>query len=182
MDWKEFLEKVIGHVAWPIAAFFIVAQFKNELRDFVKRIRTAKYKDVEVNLGEEIQAVKQEAENFGITIFYPEAAFPPDDVRDVEAEPEWAFIRSWQDIESLLKALHQSRTGLTKKREPIPKIIKFLVEQGVIQKDLADLLFKIQDVRNKIVHVEDSRLTRGEALEWLGISKSVKDRLSQRLR
>ena len=178
----EFVEKVIGHIAWPIAAFFIVAQFKNEIRGFVRWIRTAKYKDVELNLGQEIQAVKQEAENAGITIFYPDTAFPAETVSSIEAEPEWAFIKSGQEIESVVTNLYRQTSGSYEKRESISAIIKFLTERDIIPEELADLVSKIQGVRNKIVHVSDSELTRGEALEWLGISKSVKDRLEQRFR
>ena len=176
----EFIEKIIGHIAWPIAAFFIVTQFKHEIREFVRRIRTAKYKDVELNLGQEIQSVKQGAEDAGITIFYPDTAFPAETVSSIEAEPEWVFIKSWQEIESVLTKLYRQTTG-NEKRESISEIIKFLTEEGVIQEELAELVSKIKGIRNKIVHVSDSELTRGEALEWLGISKSVKDRLEQRL-
>jgi hypothetical protein len=178
----EFIEKIVGHIAWPLAAIFIVAQFKNEIQGFVRRIRTAKYKDVELSLGQEIQFVKQEAEAAGITIYYPEAAFSQDAVRSVESEPEWAFIKSWQEIETLLTSLYRQATGNLTKREPIPQIIKLLAREGVIQQDLAELVSKIRDVRNKIIHLSDSELTKGEALEWLGISKSVKDRLQQRLK
>ncbi len=181
MNWMEFTEKIVGHVSWPIAIFSTAVLFRSEIRGFVRRIRTAKYKDMELNLGHEIQSVKQEAEDAGITIYYPDAAFPPDTVSSIESEPEWAIIKSWQEIESVLTTLYRQATGSEEKRESIPEIINILAQKGMIQRDLADLVAKIREVRNKIVHVSDSELTRGEALEWLGISKSVKDRLEQRL-
>jgi len=103
-------------------------------------------------------------------------------VSSIEAEPEWAFIKSGQEIESVVTKLYRQTSGSYEKRESISAIIKFLAERDIIPEELADLVSKIQGVRNKIVHVSDSDLTRCEALEWLGISISVKDRLEQRLR
>ena len=181
MNWMEFTEKIVGHVSWPIAAVSTALLFRSEIRGFLKRVHTAKYKDMELNLANEIQTVKQEAEDAGITIYYPDAAFSPNIVDSFETDPEWTFIKSWQEIESVLTQLYRQTTGNEDKRVSTPQIIALLADQNIIGKDLADLVEKIRSVRNKIVHVSDSNLTRGEALEWLGISKSVKDRLEQRI-
>lgn len=57
MNGLEFLEKMASHLAWPIAALLIAHQFREEIRQFLRRIRNAKYGGVEVSLGQEIQQI-----------------------------------------------------------------------------------------------------------------------------
>ena len=59
-------------------------------------------------------------------------------------------------------------------------MINTLIAEGVIDESMGNLIQKLRNVRNKIVHTADPDVTRGEALEWLGISKSVRNRLVQK--
>ena len=60
--------------------------------------------------------------------------------------------------------------------------LSYLEGKGLIDAKMTMLIQKLQSTKNLIVHNSDSSITRGEALEWLGISKSIKDRLEQKLR
>ena len=182
MEWFSIIERIIGHIAWPIAAVFIVSQFSDELKNFIRRIKNAKYKDVELDLESEIQEIKYDAENAGITINYPSSTFPDDSIKNIEAAPEWAFIKSWQEIENVIMDLYSQTSGAMIRQGPISHIISVLIENGTIDKSMADLVNKLRAIRNKIVHTTEPEITRGEALEWLGISKSVRDRLAQKIK
>ncbi len=101
-------------------------------------------------------------------------------IRNIEAAPEWAFIQSWQDIENVIMQLHLKKHGALSPKGPISNIINTLVTDGVIDESMGNIIQKLKNVRNKIVHASEPEVTRGEALEWLGISKSVRDRLVQK--
>ncbi len=180
MEWFQIIERIIGHIAWPIAAFFIVAQFSDELKSFIRRIKNAKYKGVEIDLSNEIQSIKNDAELAGITIAYPSGSFPEDSIRNIDVAPEWAFIQSWQDIENVIFQIYAKKHGAPSSKGPISNVINTLVTDGVIDESMSNIIQKLKNVRNKIVHAVDPDVTRGEALEWLGISKSVRDRLVQK--
>ncbi len=64
----------------------------------------------------------------------------------------------------------------------LEKCLENLENKGIVHPEMAIVIRKLQSTRNLIVHDSESRITRGEALEWLGISKSVKDRLEQKLK
>lgn len=180
MEWLKIIERIIGHLAWPVAAFFIIRQFSDELRLFIKRIKNAKYNGVELDLSSEIEAIKTDAENAGVTISYPSSTFPTDSIQNIAAAPEWAFIKSWQEIENVLMHLYSSISN-QEHRGSIILVISSLVSEGIIDQSMATLIDKLRTVRNKIVHSSESEVTRGEALEWLGIAKSVNDRLLTKL-
>ena len=148
---------------------------------FLKRINTAKYKDLEINLAEQLENLKNDASNAGVTIMYSPESFPTDNITNIEAAPEWAFIKAWQEIENVVGDYYAQVSGLSEKRVPFRKAASYLKQKGIIDGEMAMLLDKIQNTRNLIVHSTDSSITRGEALEWLGISRSVRDRLAQKL-
>lgn len=180
MEWFQIIERIIGHVAWPLAAYFIVGQFSDELKSFIRRIKNAKYKGVELDLGNEIQSIKDDAELAGVTITYPIGSFPEESIRNINAAPEWAFIQSWQDIENVIFQLYSKKHPVDSPRAPTGNVINTLIAEGVIDESMGNLIQKLRNVRNKIVHTADPDVTRGEALEWLGISKSVRNRLVQK--
>lgn len=41
MAWFEIVEKIIGHIAWPLAAYLIVRQFSDEVKPLFKKLKTA---------------------------------------------------------------------------------------------------------------------------------------------
>ena len=183
MEILGVIEKTIGHIAWPLAVFLIFHQFSSEIKTFIKRIKNAKYKGVELDLENEIQNIKSNAESAGITILYPSSSFPEDSIRNIEIAPEWAFIKSWQEVENVLLSYYSKISGLKKTgRVSIRMTLSYLESKGLIDAEMTMLIQKLQSTRNLIVHNSDSNITRGEALEWLGISKSIKDRLEQKLR
>lgn len=181
MGWLELIERIIGHLAWPIAVFLILNQFRTELGSAIKRIRSARYKGAEINLEQEMTEIKDDAEMAGITIAYPPGSFAEDSIRSIELAPEWAFIKSWQDIENVIMSLKSKLPDDKKYRGPITLVVQGLVEEGIVDPKMASLIDKLRIVRNRVVHGVDPDVTRGEALEWLGISRSVKDRLAQKL-
>lgn len=181
MEWFEILERIIGHIAWPLAAFLIVRQFSDEVKLLFKKVKTAKIKGVELDLSNEIQSIKNEAESAGITILYPTGSFPADSIKSIEAAPEWAFIQSWQEIDNVLLKIQSERYPDMRRSGSTIAVTEELYRDNLIDDALKNLLHKLRKVRNGLVHAEDPDITRGEALEWLGISKSVKDRLIQRL-
>lgn len=142
------------------------------------RIKKASYKGVEIDLEKEFQEVKREAEDIGITII-PGDPFSDEAVRTYNEAPEWAFIKSWQETENLVLGAARTILPSQTRTSNITKIIEDLVKAGVIDAGMAELIRKMREIRNMIVHGGQAVVTRGEALEWLGISKSIRQRLKQ---
>ncbi len=124
MELLDFFEKITGHLAWPLVVFFIFRQFADEIRSFIKRIKNAKYKGVEFNLEKEMQEIKSDAESAGITIFYPQSSFPEDSIKNIEIAPEWAFIKSWQEIENVLIHYYSTVSGSKSEKVNVRKVLR----------------------------------------------------------
>jgi len=189
IEYFEIIEKLIGHLAWPVAIYFIFYKFKSDVSTFLKRINRAKIKGLEVNLEQGLNEIKTEVSEAGITIAYPQSSFSKETISNIEVAPEWAFIMSWQEIENLLLKYYEGKkvgdkyysTRNKNYIDSINWILQDLFKKGIISDSLLSVIQNLKDMRNMVVHKTNPDVTKGEALEWLGISRSVKNRLSQRL-
>jgi len=184
MNIYEFISSMIEHLAWPMTLIVIIKLSMPEIKNLLanNRILKAKYKGIEVSIEKDIQEIKQDAENAGVTIMYPINSLTTDGIQSLEAAPEWAFIQSWQEIEKIVGDHYKQVSGMVFSNVPFLKALAYLEKNNFIDNEMAMLIGKIRNIRNKIVHGKDAHVTKGEAIEWLGISKSIRDRLIQKLK
>ena len=181
MEYLKILVQVIGHIAWPIVVLTIAIYFKKEVSALLRRVTRAKYKGVELDLENAFQEVKTEAIDAGITVAYPASSFSQENFDTLKQAPELVFIKSWQEIENLLTDAYKRKVDKGAKTPPISLVIVALVEHSVLGSDMASIIGRMYEIRNNIVHSTDFEITRGELLEWLGLSRSITDRLTQQL-
>ena len=181
MEYLKLVVQALGHIAWPIAIYLIASSFKSEISTLLKRVKKAKYKGVELDLESAIEEVKSKAENAGITMNYPLSMFPKETIDSLDSSPEWVFIRTWQEIENVLKNAYKVKVGNVGRIPITMKVISELQKNGVIDSEMASLINQMREVRNQIVHTASFDVTRGELLEWVGLSRSITDRLTQQL-
>lgn len=181
MEYLKLFVQAIGHLAWPIVVFLIAISFKNEIAQLLKRVKKAKYKGVELDLENDFQEMKKDAMDAGITMMYSPSTFQQENFEAFKQAPEWVFIKTWQEIDNLLNNAYKAKIDKVGKTPPTSRVISALVDNAVINSEMASLIRKMNEIRNKIVHSSEFEITRGELLEWLGISRSITDRLSQQL-
>ncbi len=181
METLALLVNLIGHLAWPITIYMVIKLFHKEIRLFISRIKNAKYKGIEIDLERELRELKEDAEDAGITAEYKESAILNENLINMSAAPELVFIQSWQDIENTLKQLFEKTEGDKPQRGPMSYILAYLEKREILDSTMCDVIKKLMGIRNKIVHTSKTEITRGEALEWLGIAMSVSKHLKQKL-
>ena len=178
--WMSRFKTPLFFCAWPLAAFFIFRQFSDEIRALLRRIKNAKYKGVEIDFEKELLETKNEADSAGVTIDYSQSEFPDDSIKNIDAAPEWIFIKSWQEIENILLSYYTNVSGLKSERIDVHKVLRFLEDRSLINANMAML---IQKLHYKKLDSSQFRLQyhSRRSSRVLGIAKSVKDRLKQKL-
>lgn len=176
LEYLKLLVDLVGHIAWPGLILLVVHQFKDELPALLKRIKKAKVGNTEFDFTEAVTEVKKLATQAGVSISGISGLFSNQDMMLFKEAPEWAFIKSWQEIESLLL-----RSNVGKPKASINRTIDELLSSSLIDREVGNLAVKMYRIRNEIVHAKNPEISRGEVLEWLGLSKSVHDRLEHQL-
>jgi len=178
IKYLELIEKLIGHIAWPIVFLIVFLYFKNEIKSIISRIKSAEIKDVKFELNDKVEEIKKEAINAGVTMFYPIDLIEREFDYKNEKSRETQIIEAWKRIEiSILKI--DKRENKTNRFDDS---LNYLTKNKTIEKYLANLIIGLKELRNIAVHNENISISDEEFQNWISISKSVIDRLEPKTR
>jgi hypothetical protein len=174
MDWLSFISKVIESIAWPATVAAVVFILRDSIEDLIKPLNKLKYGELEVEFGEEMQAVEKSANEK-----LPELQESSDQatVRErvielIPISPKAAIIEAWRNLESTaIEASNIANIKLTDTalRKPI-YIGGALYKNGIIDEESMQLFTKLRQLRNEAVHYEKMIVSPVEALSYINTS------------
>jgi hypothetical protein len=179
VDALTFISKLLENGLWPAAAVVIVIYIIRNMDRISSTVSKVKVKDVEVDFREKIADVKQAANDQALTILYPRAANVLPQVSLAESRPQAFLVELTSDIENALLEW-EKKQGKTGARAPMD-ILRELADRKLIGDDVLTPASQLFEIRNQYVHSENISLTSGEAMELVGIARSVRERLRLRL-
>ncbi|WP_165976056.1 DUF4145 domain-containing protein [Pseudomonas putida] len=170
MDWLQFFASIVGSLAWPGAAVASVFMLRTPLGKVVPLIRTLKYKDWQIDVGQELEAAREKVEgNSGDNaIAVPEEPTPA--IRQLaQIDPRAAVLSAWAPVELALQELGRE-TGAYQIGVPLYVLVKRLHGQGVVDDGTYQVLERLRRIRNEAVHLNeisfDEAISMGEMCEW----------------
>ncbi|MCA0363034.1 MAG: hypothetical protein LCH67_03265 [Bacteroidetes bacterium] len=173
----ELVEKLIGHLAWPMVFLIVFLYFKKEIKSIISRIKTAEIKDIKFELNDKVEEIKKEAVNAGVTMFYPIDLIEREFDKTNEKSKETQIIEAWKRIETSIIKIDKRQD----KSNKFDDSLNYLVKNNLIEKYLANLIIGLKELRNLAVHSENINVTDEEFQNWISISKSVIDRLAPKI-
>ncbi|WP_422422736.1 hypothetical protein [Pseudomonas sp. GZD-222] len=169
MDWLQFFSSVVGSLAWPAAVITLVILLREPLGKLLPLIRTLKYKEWQIDVGQELDAVKVSVE---ATADQPdERAEEPTPVfrQLAHIEPRAAVLSAWAPVELALKDLGLKH-GIYKLGMPIYVVADGLSKAGILDSITYEALGRLKRIRNEAVHLApisyDEAISMGELCEW----------------
>ncbi len=167
MDWLQFFASIAGSLAWPAAVVIIVAMMRKPVAGLIPFVRTLKYKDLQIDLGEQLEAVKEKVEASG-------QSKEPEEPQPVYLElaridPRAAVLSAWVPVELAIKDLAMKRGAMTV-GAPIAALTKRLHAAGEFDDTTYEALAKLRAIRNEAAHLMlvsyDEAISMGEMCEW----------------
>lgn len=176
MDWLTFISSMVDHLVWPIVAVGVFVFLFRNLDTIAETLDSIKFKDVEFNFRKDVQDLKDKAQALNVTVFYPSerlrALVPRDD--------RTAVIETGNAIRSLLFEWADAQPDFP---ETSPTaILEKMRRDKVINDDLFHLSRRVLNIRNKAVYAPSVALSQEDLFEFLGVSKSVHDRVEAAVR
>jgi hypothetical protein len=168
MDWLTFIGQVLDTAAWPITVLAILVLLRTPLSGLIPLLQRFKYKDLELEFGRQLQAVRQE-----IQAELPGAAVPRTMAsgrqatvhRLAEASPRAAVLEAWREIEDALVDAAQRR-NLDGRGHP--------TEHGqAVDPGKIGILHELLALRNVAAHGPDLALSRDAALEYARVARTI---------
>lgn len=193
IEYLKIIVEVIGHIIWPLSILIIFLLFRKEVKSLIKRLRSAKIKDFQIELDkrieekveekvekkvedikfeEKIDDIRKDAIDYGVTMIYPSETIEKEFNPMKELTKTYVIIETWKEIESLIQKLDDRENNYN-----ISDSINYLVKNQKIQKYLAKMILALRELRNIAAHKSESSIDKEDYQNWVSISKSVIDRL-----
>ncbi|MEJ8666042.1 DUF4145 domain-containing protein [Pseudomonas sp. LP23] len=164
MDGLQFTSSIVGFLAWPAAVVWLAYLLRSPLAKLVPRVRAVKYGDLHVDIGEQIEAAKEQAETESeeASAQHPE---PPLSFKSLAlADPRAAILSAWLPVEAELHQL-ATRSGLDDSRSNLFKQLEHLQRKGVLSPSLINTMLHLRQIRNTAVHVTGDSVDFTNAME-----------------
>ena len=178
MDILTFTLEVIKATAWPLSAILIVILLKEPLAALLKQMKTLKYKDVEIDFGEKIDSVTQEASKELPEV--PATTEVEDEkIKELaQLSPRGAVLEAWINVESAFKEAAQRHGFIDDKINPFQPgkfssiIYQFQVSEH-IGKGTIEIFQKLNRLRNEAVHLEEFSFDSKAAVEFIQLANRL---------
>lgn len=180
MDWLQFVSSIINSIAWPSAAVALAWMMRHPLSKLIPLIRTLKYKEWQITVGEQLEAVRDEVD--------AESETPPTEAEELpssfkamaKANPRAAVLSAWFPVEAELSEL-SAKKGIDRRLAPIGQL-RQLYKMHVIDELTYNTLTKLRRIRNTASHADvtfDDAINMSEMCQWAsGQLKHINENLS----
>lgn len=188
MDVYQFIASLVGSLAWPMAGVIIATTQRKPITRLIDRVRNAKLFGAEVDVGEQIEAVREKIEE--VRELHPNRAnqvakslTPAVVVEDQRVKvvtdalaatsAVGTVIAAWAELEDeLLRA--SGGDASFKSRNPADKIYN-LTRSGVLPSGTADAIMSLRRVRNEVAHGKHPTMTLEEAINYRNTAEELVD-------
>lgn len=185
MSWLEFIEKIVGHIAWPGAVITILLIIRHHLGGIFAALKSLKLPGgVELELHDRFKDLRVQGEAAKLPV--PETLTAADSeqakfLRMAEDFPQAAIMQAWiqleKDIVDAAASYGQPVLAATPRPRLLMDALQDLRRGEVIDSATVEVIDHLRRIRNDVVHAKREGVTPGEALEFQEWAKAVTERL-----
>ncbi|MCK8046070.1 hypothetical protein MSG37_14390 [Shewanella sp. 1CM18E] len=166
MDWMQFTIALIDKLIWPLVLVFAVMNLKRPLSKLIPLAKKLKFKDLEVEFGQGLKAVTEQAEGV-----FPELKTDKKSLLIASANnlPNSAVLETWEQVdlaaERLIK-LHCDNITLDKNTR-YKHIENILISEALINTKQGKLFSELRQLRNRVAHAVNYEVGKAEAIQYI---------------
>lgn len=175
MDNLTFIQKLIDTLVWPATALIMLGILRQPISNVVESVSKLKYKDIEVEIAKK-----------DIKKLSPVVDGPYDNVLDIgnlkyikslaEISTTSAITESWQGLEKAIYVL--AGVDRRQKGDGFSKVLLSMKETKQISDSTIDLIRKLRDIRNTVVHLDSDSFSEKDAIGYALSCEQVKSTLT----
>ncbi len=177
MDILTFISNIVNSLAWPLTLVIAILILRKPLHELLPFIQKFKYKEIEIEFGEQIREVSEElAENLAPTQTSLLSYSTENSVlaRLADISPRSAVLEAWRQVElAALDAANKLSGNTFKNKTSTFQAIKFLEQQEKLDRSIINALRDLRGLRNQAAHAPELALTKETVLEYVLVADSV---------
>lgn len=188
MDWLQFISSIVGSLAWPSAVVALAVLLRQPLAKLIPMIRSLKYKDLQIDLGEQLAVVQENVEAAGEEPVKPSEQLPPSFQTLADIDPRAAILSAWLPVESKLNEIGEQlsrhpetdlRKGSIRLAVSDMDIVNSLWGKGLVDQVTVGAILRLRRIRNDAVHLSEKDITSQDALQMASMCDWVLTQLSK---
>lgn len=180
-DLLEFITKIIGAIAWPLAILIIVILFRSELKKVFLSITKLRYKEFEAEFGKKAEEFENRAKSVTphgeVLSSHKHKTSITDEFLDrlLVESPRIAVIEAFRMVE---EAIRNTATFLNlgnSDNRGIRYTIRELERQNYISRETKNLFYEMRSVRNDLSHANGIELAEADARRFVNAAFLLAD-------
>lgn len=184
MGTLEFIAALVQAVAWPAAVVTVLVLFRRSLRALLPNLNRFRYKDLEVEFGKQLAAVREQLEPPA----KPKRLPPAEDEEAVdyyravaETSPRAAIIEAWIGLETTAVSSARALDLLPNDRPvSFPRLLSALRSSELLTAREAEGLGKLRTLRNAAAHDHKLDIGEAEVEEFIGVTRDIAESIAAR--
>lgn len=178
MDALQFTASIVGSLAWPTVAIVAIVLLRRPLAGLLPLLRHLKYRDLELDFSQEVQQLKQQAEQ---TLKAAPEALPQPSAQEravldlAVVSPRAAIVDSWRSIESAIRRGIEARGFPVKSNRDLvgPRLIQTMGLAEILDGATRDLIDRMRMLRNEAAHAEDFEIDEYSARAYAELAAGL---------
>lgn len=169
MDKYTFIAEMTKAIVWPATVIVGLLLLRKPLVSLIPFMRKLKFKELEMEFSEQVQAMKSEAEIDEAS----EADIPAMNI--ISFSPRAAVLEAWMELESVAASLAASfwNTSNTAPFKNYAKLGSYLQQCGVLNDKQLKSFDELRKLRNQLVHTEEVHLTENDAKTYITVAANL---------
>jgi uncharacterized protein YutE (UPF0331/DUF86 family) len=169
MDKYTFISEMTKALAWPATLIVALLLLRKPLVSLIPFMRKLKFKELEMEFSEQIQALKSEAEIDETS----EIDTPAMNILSFSTRA--AVLEAWMELENVAVSLAASfwSTSNTSPFKSYAKLGHYLHQCGVLNDTQLKSFDELHKLRNQLVHTEEVELTENDAKAYIMVAANL---------
>ncbi len=167
---------------WPVLVLFVLVNFRKEIRGILPKIRKLKAAGVDVELSEQIEHVREVAEQVAAEQTTNKSTHLELDSTILELTkrfPEAAVIEAFKQLEAVLLQI-RAQIPEGRPNRTLNEVLQQLQDKGYVSGSVVELFLQLRKAKNAVAkNKEEGGVPPGEALELVRQIKSLEGLLQQ---
>lgn len=166
MDTTQFIIELTDKLAWPLVAVMALAMLKRPLEELLPLAKRLKYKDLEVEFDQVLQAVSRDAAGV-----FPELEQDQRSrlIATVKHLPNAAVLEAWDEVDVAAETLIRQQVkdvdlAVNTRYKTMGTI---LARQELLDTKKVKLFHELRQLRNKVAHAENFSVGPAEAVQYI---------------
>lgn len=166
MDRMQFTIELIDKLIWPAVIVFCIVSLKKPITKLLPLAKKLKYKDFEVEFGQELKQVAKKAE-----VAFPELKQDKKATLIATAEnlPNAAVLQAWQVVDEATEILIKAKNEVIDLTSPTRyKLMEdILINTNIIDTKKGKLFRELRVLRNRVAHADGFEVGKVEAIQYI---------------